>query len=164
MKKVKSLSFESHLWCLATTACMILAAVGCKEKTRLEVSPVSGRVEYQGQGVPKATVIFHPEGDAPEGAKRLRPFGYADDGGNFAMKTYVTGDGAPPGKYRVSIIAASPPNPSQPTKDGPVGETSPVTGPQIPGAITKKYGNVETSGITVEIKEQENKLEPFQLQ
>ena len=125
---------------------------------------MSGRVEYQGQGVPKATVIFHPEGDAPEGAKRLRPFGYADDAGNFDMKTYVTGDGAPPGKYRVSITAASVANPNQPSKDGPVNGTTPVTGPQIPASITEKYGNVETAGITVEIKEQDNKLEPFQLQ
>jgi hypothetical protein len=45
-----------------------------------------------------------------------------------------------------------------------VGEVTPTVGPQIPAAITAKYGNVETSGIIVEIKEENNELEPFQLQ
>ena len=139
---------------------------GCDTKTRLEVAPVSGRVESQGQGVPRATVIFHPTGNAAEGAKRLRPFGYADDAGNFKMKTYVTDDGAPPGEYQVTIIAASAPSAnSGPSKDGPAVESTPTTaGPKIPPAVSAKYANVETSGITVEIKEQDNQLEPFQLQ
>lgn len=152
--------------CITYLGLGIALVVGCGTKTRLEVAPVSGRVEYQGQGVPRATVIFHPTGKAVEGAKRLRPFGYADDGGNFKMKTYVTDDGAPPGEYQVTIIAASAPSAnSGPSKDGPVVETTPATaGPKIPPAVSAKYANVETSGITVEIKEQDNQLEAFQLQ
>ena len=52
-------------------------------------------------------MIFHPQEDADEKAKKMRPFAYADGEGNFELKTYVDGDGAPPGTYRVSIIAAS---------------------------------------------------------
>lgn len=148
-------NLKSRLRCYVTLSALLAVLFGCEQKTRLEVAPVSGRVEYQGQGVPRATVIFHPTGDAVEGAKRLRPFGYADDDGNFKMKTYVTDDGAPPGKYQVTIIAASAPSTnSGPSKDGPAVETTPATaGPSIPPAVSAKYGNVETSGITVGSRE-----------
>lgn len=143
---------------------LLLAVAGCGGKERLEVFPVSGRVEYKGQGVPKATVIFHPTTPAVEGERQMRPFAYADDDGNFRLKTYITDDGAPLGEYKVRIVAASSGSVA-PSKDGPVQEAPPPTpGPKIPPAITSKYDNPETSGITVQIKEEDNELAPFQLQ
>jgi hypothetical protein len=148
---------------LGVWAALSLVMAGCGEKARLEVYPVSGRVEYQGQGVPKATVIFHSTQPAVEGERQLRPFAYADDDGNFRLKTYVTDDGAAPGEYKVRIVAASHGSVA-PSKDAPVQEASPpAPGPKIPPAITAKYGDAETSGIVVQIKEGENQLPPFQL-
>lgn len=138
---------------------------GCG-KHRLDVAPVHGRVVYKGQGVPRAIVIFHPEGDVVEQAKKMRPFAYADNDGNFQLKTYVEDDGAPPGEYRVTIIAAS--------SGGGTGKrikdessieqsASPARGASIPPAITKKYANLDTAGIKVTIHDGENSLEPFVL-
>jgi hypothetical protein len=126
---------------------------------------VRGRVTYRGQGIPKAIVIFHPAQDALEKAKKLRPFAYADNQGNFELKTYVNGDGAPPGKYRVSIIAVGGGRSGgietdQPAAESEVASTGPVS---IPPAVTKKYGSPETSGIEVTVQEGENNLEPFDL-
>lgn len=109
-------------------------------------------------------MIFHPTKEIGPGGKRLRPFAYADDDGNFQVKTYVTGDGAPPGEYRVSIVAGSTGS-AGPTKDAaPEAASTPAPGITIPPAITQKYGNVETAAITVQIQDGDNKLEPFQLQ
>jgi len=119
---------------------------------------------YQGQGVPDATVIFFPASEAAEKAKKLRPFAYADGDGNFEIKTYVEGDGAPLGKYRVSIIAVSRGAPSNRGKDAPANDAnSAAKVVSIPMEVTKKYGNVETSGIEVTVHEGENNLEPFVL-
>ncbi len=155
----------SIIW-TACFAVLILSATGCKKKTRLTVSPVHGRVTYNGQGVPRATVIFQPVADASEGAKKLRPFGDTDDQGKFEMKTYVRGDGAPPGKYRVSIIGIGSFSTGGAGKDKPGGEpenASPVVNLNIPSAAAKKYGEADTSGIEVTVQEGENNLPPFEL-
>jgi hypothetical protein len=119
---------------------------------------------YGTRGIPQATVIFFPADDAVEKAKKLRPFAYCDGQGNFALKTYVDDDGAPPGKYRVSIIAFSTSR-STSMKDQPAGEQA-AGQPnfvQIPAEVSRKYGNVETAGIEVTVQKGENKLEPFVL-
>lgn len=148
---------------LMTVLLGVTASVGCGRPARLEVAPVKGRVVYKGQGVPKATVIFIPEGEAAEAVGKIRPFGYADDQGNFQMKTYVSGDGAPPGDYRVSIVAFSSGGAVR-DKDAPVGAAAAAaTGVRIPPAVSKKFADVETAGIKVTVHEGENNLEPFDL-
>jgi hypothetical protein len=149
---------------LLSTLLLLLTAVGCGRESRLDVAPVRGRVTFSGQGVPKATVIFFPAEDAAGKAKKMRPFAYADGQGNFELKTYVDGDGAPPGKYRVSIIAVSSTSSGRPGKDAPAGEESaPAAAIVIPMEVSRKYGNVETSGIEVTVHEGENNLPPFEL-
>jgi hypothetical protein len=142
---------------------MLATTCGCGDG-RFDVSPVRGKVVYNGQGVPKATVIFFPVDPSDEELAKMRPFAYADGGGQFELKTYVDGDGAPPGKYRVSIIAPMGPPPKS-SKDRPADEVA-VTGGSavgVPPAIVQKYANVDTAGIEVEVKDGQNDLEPFEL-
>lgn len=139
---------------------------GCKKKSRLAVSPIHGRVTFNGQGVPRATVIFQPVEETSERAKKLRPFGDTDDQGKFDMKTYVRGDGAPPGKYRVSIIGIGSFSTGGAGKDKPGGEAenaTVVTNLNIPAGLAKKFGDANTSGIEVTVQEGENNLPPFEL-
>jgi len=157
-----------RLVCLRYAALVgLVAALGCGGEERIDVSPVQGRVVYKGKGAPRATVIFFPEGEAANVLGRMRPFAYCDDDGNFQVKTYVAGDGAPPGEYRVSIVPAIVGRVSKGrTKDarlGADGAPEPQTGVAIPLALSNKYGNVDTSGIKVTIQEGENTLEPFSL-
>jgi hypothetical protein len=142
----------------------VLVAFGGCGKDRLDVSPVRGKVVCNGQGVPQATVIFFPVEATDEMAAKMRPFAYAGMDGQFEIKTYVDGDGAPPGKYRVSIIAPAGGPPTS-SKDRPADAPTAAAGPavMVPPAIIKKYANVETSGIEVDIKEGENNLDPFVL-
>ena len=120
-----------------------------------------GRVTYAGQGVGQAVVIFVPSGETADLLNKMRPFAYADGQGNFTLKTYVDGDGAPAGKYRVCIVAApGVANPSQ--KDRPAAERSASAGSvNIPAAVSKKYGSADTSGIEATVVKGENNLEPF---
>jgi hypothetical protein len=159
-----SQSDPRHLRCLllALILCGFVATSGCGRKSRVSVSPVRGRVLYNGQGVSPATVVFFPVDSGNENADKLRPFAYVESDGQFQLKTYVTGDGAPPGKYRVSIIAPSSVGTSK--KDQPVDAKTPA-GPavRVPPEIAKKYANVDTAGIEVNIHEGENNLEPFVL-
>src|SRR4051812_44053395 len=67
------------------SAVVVMTTSGCGRKSRLSVAPVHGRVTYKGQGVPRATVILSPVGETADSVKRLRPFGYADDQGNFQL-------------------------------------------------------------------------------
>lgn len=139
---------------------------GCNRKSRLTVSPVHGRVTFGRQAVPRARVLFVPvDGTATTGKKKVMPFGDTDAQGNFEMKTYVDGDGAPPGKYRVSIIGIVGRSGGGVGKDNPGGESAngPNQGLIIPADIVKKFGDAETSGIEVTVQPGENKLQPFEL-
>jgi hypothetical protein len=145
---------------------LVLVVSGCGKKARLAVSPVRGRVTYNGQGVPKATVIFHPADGAEVDAKKMRPFADTDNEGKFELKTYVRGDGAPPGEYRVTIIGIGSFTSGGVGKDRPGGEAENapvVTNMNSPPVLAKKYGEVGTSGIEVTVQEGENNLPPFEL-
>jgi hypothetical protein len=132
-----------------------VVAAGCEEG-RLQVNPVHGQVTYKGQGVSNATVIFFPTGPVAEQLKKMRPYAYADQNGRFSLKTYVTGDGAPPGQYRVGIIAVV--GSDRESNDGSQRKSA-----ALPRMLVQKYGNHETSGIEVTVEPGENNLEPFEL-
>jgi hypothetical protein len=154
---------QRHFDCLVLGLCICgLATIcGCGAK-RVSVSPVRGRVVYNGQGVAQATVIFFPIDPGSDAAQKLRPFAYVENDGRFELKTYKTGDGAAPGKYRVSVIAPAAPGTSK--KDRPVDAPAPpVPTVRVPPEVAKKYANVDTAGIEVTIHEGENNLEPFVL-
>jgi hypothetical protein len=141
-------------------------ASGCGGKDRLPVAPVQGRVIYQGQGVPNATVVFFPVGDAAERVGKMRPFADTDGEGRFTLKTYVAGDGVPPGDYQVCVvILAGGDRRGGERKDASDDdEASATPRPNVLLSIRKKYASVETSGITLTIHEGENNLDPFVLE
>src|SRR5262245_23777809 len=88
--------------------CVVLSALllstGCGDG-RHSVNAVCGKVMYKGHGVPQTTVVFFPVEPIEDNGRKLKPFAYGENDGSFQLKTYVTGDGAPPGKYRVGIMA-----------------------------------------------------------
>lgn len=149
---------------LLSLLCLVALTGGCNRNSRLDVAQVKGRVTYRGQGVPKATVVFIPSDDAVEKAKKMRPYAYADNDGNFEIGTYKEGDGAPPGKYRVIVLVASA-APATGGKDRPAGESEPTPGKtlSIPPALNQKYSTPETSGLQVTVEKGENTLPPFEL-
>lgn len=119
---------------------------GCtKSDGRKPVFPVSGKVLDGTRPLAHASVVFHPVNDTD--ANVVKPRGKTDANGEFKLTTYVEGDGAPVGSYRVTIELWATVNADQ----GPVNRVLP------------KYGKAESSGFTAEVTAGPTTLAPFEL-
>jgi hypothetical protein len=104
-----------------------------------KVYPVKGKVLLAGgEPVSGGIITFHPKNRLGHEAS-----GEIGRDGSFQLTTIVKDDGALPGSYTVSV------NPY--FKDGRV-----TTVPASP--VPPKFGEPETSGLTVEVEEQDNYL------
>ncbi|MCA9126145.1 MAG: hypothetical protein KDB22_03630 [Planctomycetales bacterium] len=114
---------------------------GCGSGVDLEKTvPVSGTLSYQGTPLEGYKLVFHPVEDR-QGAT-------AESGadGSFVMGTNEPGDGAAPGKHRVSI------NFIAERMEGEAGrETFVKLTPKV--KVPAKYKNPDTSGIEIEVPE-----------
>jgi hypothetical protein len=139
----------------ALALALAIAVPGCGDGLKPRY-PVSGKVTYKGQPVPKGTVTFAPADGEGEGA-----FGQIIDGG-YRLTTRTTNDGAVPGRYRVSIVSAEVTTPEAAL------DTNPNATPEAAVAkaqrtakhrIPTKYANADTSGLTGEVKAQSNAID-----
>jgi hypothetical protein len=142
--------------CFSVAALAAVWVVGCRGENRVAVNPVRGQVLYNGRGVPNATVIFYPLGDAADKLKKMRPYAYADANGCFELKTFVTGDGAPTGEYEVGIITTA-------GSDRDSAPSPQASSAVLPRELVQKYANQTTSGIKVTVEPGVNELDPFVL-
>jgi hypothetical protein len=78
----------------------LLAFVGCGGPT---LYPVSGKVLVDDEPLTKGFVVFHPDDDRPLAGADL-PRGELNQEGTYALRSGERA-GAPPGKYRVVIVA-----------------------------------------------------------
>jgi hypothetical protein len=141
---------------LATLAALALAgtAAGCGDNLKPRYH-VSGRVTYKGQPLAKGTISFSPADQDGEGA-----FGDIDRG-SYRLTTHTAGDGAVPGKYRVSIASADVETPKAAL------DTDPNATPEAAIAkaqraakhhIPVKYASPDNSGLTAEIEAKSNTI------
>ena len=88
-------------WLIMFAASCVLFA-SCSRSDRVAVSPVRGQVfAASNEPAAGALVVFHPVDANAE--PTLRPVAYVDDEGNFELTTYDQGDGAPSGKYVITV-------------------------------------------------------------
>jgi hypothetical protein len=120
-------------------AALVWLSTGCgTDSSGDKLFPVSGKVSYRGEPLTTGTVIL--VADAAKGnASKHEPRGPIDDQGNFDVST-AGRPGAPPGWYKVAVIANKPMNPNKPYA---------VTGSLLP----KKYSNANTSELAIEVTE-----------
>jgi hypothetical protein len=79
-----------------------LFTAGCSRNSA-KVNPVNGRILVSGKPAARALVTFHPE-KAAEEKSSIRPTAEVDADGSFRLTSFKSGDGAPEGEYRVSIV------------------------------------------------------------
>ncbi len=91
-------------------------------------SSVSGKVTHGGQPLSKGNVSFHPVAGGPVA------YGTIQSDGTYSVKT-GTGQGLPPGEYKVTVSATDPPPPDVEDAPGVL-----ITPPQ--------YNNVKTTPLT----------------
>jgi hypothetical protein len=78
----------------------MVASVGCSDSERVEVFPVRGRVNFEGKPLMGGGAIsFMPLASQ----KGRNAGGIINPDGTFVMTTYVEGDGAMAGQFRVMI-------------------------------------------------------------
>lgn len=132
--------------------------VGCAQQPaadRPTTYSVTGTVTFQGNPVEGATVAFSPT-QGKQGA-----FATTDASGKYSLTTFVGGDGALPGEYKVKI--------SQYEKEAPSGgEGEEYVPPEETGEgedsgpknlLPEKYADANSSGLTATVTEGENTID-----
>lgn len=127
---------------------------GCQRgPTRPKTVPVDVTVTYRDKLVSGATIVFVPQG-GPRGA-----VGRTNAEGMAKLMTFVTGDGAIPGSYRVTIDKLL-------DEAGPAGagqeeyeafwkaNKGPSNLPPLKCELPWKYGQIEKTDLTADVSEQ----------
>lgn len=111
---------------------------------RPQTHPASGRLSLAGQPLAAATVTFRPEGKGSGCA------GISDASGRFKLSTFAAGDGALPGKYRVTVtkFAAAP---ASPDVDSPGYAPPSASAPPPKSLLPETYADPAKSGLTAEV-------------
>ncbi len=117
---------------LLVVAMILPVAPGC-EKGR-ELTPVTGKVTYQGRPLAFGTVMLQAANGQPA-------TGTINTDGTFQVETYGEGGGAPIGQLRVRVLCFECQGPNPPTNGG-----------QGRPLIPKKYTTYAMSGLTFEVK------------
>jgi hypothetical protein len=115
--------------------------LGCGGGPPRPVAPVSGKVTFNGEPLPTGTLIFMPQAGGPPAT------GAIGNDGSYKLTTFSDDDGAVPGTHTVMISAL---------KEN--GDFSPQT-----ELLPQKFGT-EKSGLTAEIKADENNVVDFKLE
>jgi hypothetical protein len=128
-----------------------LALCGCSSDNsasgRPRVVPVAGRVLFNGQPLAGAHVTFTNTEANRSG------FAKTDAEGKFTLTTFKPNDGAVPGKQRISVSKLEPFNPANGGADRTT-TTNVAPNPARRWLIPRRYGDVETSGLSADIPEE----------
>jgi len=94
----------------------LLCGCGDSGPPKVPLYPTSGKVIVDGQPTAGVQVRFRPAAD-PNALDALVPFGTTDEDGEYALGTYEPGDGAPAGRYKVTLFWPDRPPGPQPGED-----------------------------------------------
>jgi hypothetical protein len=120
--------------------------LGCGSNP-LGLQPVTGTVTVDGKPAAGVRLVFCPV-NASEEAMKQRPMGTTDEQGRYSLTTFVLGDGAPPGDYKISATWLAAPKQVVVDERGSVGTDR----------FMNRYAIPEQSGITAKIAEDTTEL------
>lgn len=140
----------------AMLLCAIPVITGCsqREYDTIPTHEVTGKVTVNGVPAAGAIVRFFPQTPQEGTEHPLAPSGKTNTEGIYQLTTYADSDGAPPGKYIVTVEWPDP-------KWRPEGGGMP---PPPPDRLQGKFANPKTSQIEAMIKEGENLIAPIDLE
>lgn len=121
------------------------------------VYPVRGQVLYKGRPTEHAYVVFHPQGGSQE-VQKIRPYGSADSEGYFSLTSRESGDGAPAGEFKVTVVWPGPARGMDPNNPDPELATA------GPDRLLGRFANPETTTLRATVSSGSNNLEPFELE
>ncbi len=116
---------------------------------KLPVFPAKGTLLLDGKPLVHANLVFHPTTPFPKEASQFLPRGRTNEDGAFALTTYGDNDGAPAGKYRVTVSYRG-------THQN--GRTN-----EEPELLPRNYRNPRGSVLKAEIQEGDNDLAALEI-
>jgi hypothetical protein len=129
-------------------AAALVALAGCGRSDSLpsyQVYEVKGKVVLaDGKPLGGGWITFVPKGELP-----VTPSAAIGSDGTFSLNTGGSGDGAPPGDYKVRVEAP------QFQQAVPKSRRKPV--------FPEKYNDEDSSGLVITVRAQNNQLEPIVL-
>jgi hypothetical protein len=129
---------------MLSLALVLALAAGCgsRPQSPIPLSEVKGTVNYKGQPLAKGTISFMPVGGTNTASGEI-------ENGVYSLSTFVKGDGAPPGDYKVAVSAW---------------EKEPEMGVEGVPAIPRKYLDASQSLLTASISSEKSQIKDFDLQ
>ncbi|MGP0064495.1 MAG: hypothetical protein ACLQGP_12970 [Isosphaeraceae bacterium] len=126
--------------------CALVAGCGHSDKLpALQVYEVKGKVLLaDGKPLSSGWISFVPKGDLP-----VTPSAAIEPDGSFSIVTGGSGDGAPPGEYKVRVEAPQPLQPGQRHRGKPL--------------FPSKYNDEDSSGLVIAVRAGSNQLTPIVL-
>jgi hypothetical protein len=127
---------------------IVVAAIllgGCSEAdpNLVKLHPVTGVVTLDGEPLPRASVVFVPQGNTPgSGTSAI-----TDDAGRYALATMHQGAGAPEGSYKVVISKLVQPDGSEFPLNA---EVDPMSTPHKE-FVPKPYSDPEATTLTADV-------------
>lgn len=128
---------------------VVVVLTSCSQKSPMAVYAVRGTVLYKNKPATGAWVVFHPLENVDTG--RPLPLATVEADGSFRLSTYKLHDGAPPGRYAVTVLWPS---------DAVKGEDGTPMGPD---RLKGRYADPKNTPLQVELRAAPNELEPFHL-
>jgi hypothetical protein len=116
----------------------------------MDVVPVKGKVMYRGKPVSGARVVLNRVAEATpltDQEKAVFPYGTTGRDGTFQLTSYAPNDGAPAGRYNVSVIKQV---------DGRVSDDR-------VNVLPARYANPQSSGLTAIVKAPSTDLPDFEI-
>jgi hypothetical protein len=122
---------------LGLAGALLTAVAGCGQSETYV--PVEGQVKAAGKPLAKGAIILYP--DASKGnTTKQEPRGSIEADGRYKIVTHPH-EGAPPGWYKVAVIATEPSDPKNPYS--------------VPRSlIPEKFGKPDESRLTLEVRKE----------
>jgi hypothetical protein len=123
-----------------------MTSCGTSHPERVALVPARGRVLFDGKPAAGVVLRFYPD---PARSDALTPVAQTKEDGTYDVTTYETGDGGPPGRYKVALR-------------WPVEESKVATAAK-PDRLNNRYGNAEKTTWRVEISQVNTTLDDIDI-
>jgi hypothetical protein len=147
-------------WLLMGLVAALPVITGCAPSKSVGAVKATGTVTFDGKPLEGATVSFIPDGEGGRNAA-----GLTDAQGNFRLTTLEPGDGAMPGKYKVTVTkkdsdpnAYVPPASQEEGMKRAAAEAAKANSGFYKGVtpvkdlLPERYNSDKTSGLSAEVK------------
>ena len=128
-----------------------LICLGCEDSSQMKVYPANGTVLFKGEPAAGAQLAFYGLDDPLRAPDAPFPQAVVQADGSYQVSSYAVADGAPAGRYKVTIVWRK-----SATADPEIRDDS-------PDLLRGRYATLEASDITVNVSPTGGELPTIEL-